>query len=89
MKSIMPKIMDEATEFLSRIWTGGLGDIIRESLESSGSNVSAIETSKTLAKTKRIFDDYMSKLDIVLIERGNTQSILDNTVVWGKATEGR
>ena len=57
----MPEIMDEATEFLSRIWTGGLGDIIRESLESSGSNVSAIESSKTLAKTKRIFDDYMSK----------------------------
>ena len=80
MKSIMPEILDEATTFLSRIWEGGLGDVIRESLESSGSNVSAIETSKTLAKTKRTFDDYMNQLNTVLIERGNTQMILDTAL---------
>ena len=33
MKSIMPEILDEATTFLSRIWAGGLGDVIRESLD--------------------------------------------------------
>jgi len=76
----MPEILDEATTFLSRIWEGGLGDVIRESLESSGSNVSAIETSKTLAKTKRTFDDYMNQLNTVLIERGNTQMILDTAL---------
>ena len=54
MKSIMPEILDEATTFLSRIWAGGLGDVIRESLESSGSNVSAIETSKTLGASTRM-----------------------------------
>ena len=80
MKSIMPEILDEATTFLSRLWAGGLGDVIRESLESSGSNVSAIETSKTLAKTKRTFDDYMNQLNTVLNERGNTPMILDTAL---------
>ena len=72
MTSLMPKIMAEATTFLDSIWASEFGDVIRESLENSGSTVSAIDTSKALAKSKRIHDDYMTKMNSVLIERGAT-----------------
>ena len=38
--SLMPQILDEATTFLHSIWVGEFGDVIRETLENSGSTVS-------------------------------------------------
>ena len=52
MTSLMPEILAEATTFLDSIRASEFGDVIRESLENSGSTVSAIDTSKTLAKSR-------------------------------------
>ena len=80
MTALMPEILSEATTFLNTLWAGEFGDLIRETLENSGSTVSAVDTSKKLAKTKRNHDEYMTKMNVVVIERSITQSTLDQAL---------